>query len=112
VVGAVVGATLGSLLERNVYLNISDWLSSYFALQLIFLILAFAVLAHFYCAACHLNAVLIKRCSFGGCVLIIILTFFLYPRHLRIAPDASINFLPYEYNTLISGVLLLWLITL
>lgn len=112
VIGAVIGAVLGSLLERNDYLNISTWLNSFFALQLIFLILAFALLAHFYCAACHMQKTLIRKWTLFGCIFVITLMLFLYPRHLGIGPDSSIVFLPHEYNTLMAGVLLLWLITL
>ena len=112
VIGAIIGAVLGSLLERDDYLNISDWLHSLFALQLVYLILAFGILAHFYCAACDLQHMAVKRWSLAGCVLIILIVMLLYSKHLGIGPDASIIFLPHEYNTLVSGVLILWLVTL
>lgn len=112
VLGAIIGAVLGSILERNDYLNITSWLNSGSALLLILLILAFGVLLHFYCAACHLQKDTIRRWSLFGCILAIAGMLFAYPKHLGIGPDASIIFLPHEYNALMSGVLILWLISL
>jgi hypothetical protein len=36
----------------------------------------------------------------------------MYPKHLGIMPDSSINFLPHEYNVLMSMVLVMWLVAL
>jgi H+/Cl- antiporter ClcA len=112
VIGAIVGAVLGSILERNDYLDLPNWLHSFFALQLIFLILAFGICAHFYCAAYYLRKDLIRRWSLFGCVLTIGIVLFMYPKHLGIGSDASIVFLPHEYNALMAGLLILWLVTL
>jgi hypothetical protein len=112
VIGAIVGAVLGSILERDDYLTIPTWMQSFFALQFIFLIVAFGICAHFYCAAALLKKEKIKSWSRGGCALVIFLILFIYPKHLGIGEDASINFTPHPYNALMSGVLILWVAAL
>ena len=112
VIGAIVGAVLGSILERNDYLTIPTWLQSFFALQYIGLIVAFGVCAHFYCAATLLKKHRISVWFRSGCILVIVIMLLSYPKHLGIGPDSTINFLPHEYNALLSGVLVIWVITL
>ena len=112
VIGAIIGAVLGSVLERNEFLDIPDWVHSLVVFQLIFLILAFGVCAHFYCAASYLQKGAIKGLALFGCVLVIGAVLFMYPKRLTLDADTSIVFLPHEYNALMSGVLVLWLITL
>ena len=110
--GATVGAILGSLLERNNFLTVTDWLHSLAAFELILLIIAFGVLAHFHCAARLMNRDAVKRFCFYGCLALLALVLFSNPRHLGVGPDGTISFLPYEYNALIAGVLVLWIVTL
>jgi hypothetical protein len=112
VVGAVVGAVLGSILGRHDYLNPPNWLHSLFAFQLMFLILAFGICAHFYCAAHYLRKPSIAKWSLSGCILTTGLVLFMYPKHFGIGDDASIVFLPHEFNVLMAGLLLLWVATL
>jgi hypothetical protein len=112
VIGAIVGAILGSLLERNDYLNISDWLHSFFVLQFVFLILLFGLGSHFYCAACYLQKPNIGRWALASSLLALLIVLFMYPKRVGLGPDAEIVFLPHEYNVLMAGVLLLWLLTL
>jgi hypothetical protein len=112
VIGAFAGAILGSILERNDYLDLSNWMHSFYVLQFIFLILAFGICAHFYCAAAYLDKPAIRKwCSFG-CFFTIVLVVIMYPKHLGIGDDASINFLPHPYNVLMAGLLVLWLAAL
>lgn len=112
VIGAVAGAILGSILERDNYLNLPNWLHSFFALQFIFLILAFGVCTHFYCAASYLNKSTVRKWSLFGCFLTIAVVLLMYPKHLGLGKDASIIFLPHPYNVLMSGLLVLWLAAL
>jgi hypothetical protein len=111
-IGALVGAMVGSILERNDYFTISNWLESFVVLTLVLLVLLFGVFAHFYCAACFLGKDTISRWCFRGCLLSLLIVLFLYPRHFGIGPDASINFLPHAYNAVLAGILILWLATL
>jgi peptidoglycan/LPS O-acetylase OafA/YrhL len=110
--GALAGAVLGSILERHDYLSIPTWVQSFFVIQFVLLIFAFGVAAHFYCAAAFLKKPRIRNVALVGCLLIIISLLFMYPKHLGIMPDSSINFLPHEYNVLMSMVLVMWLVAL
>jgi len=112
VIGALAGAILGSLLERNDYFDISIWLDSFAVLQLICLILIFGISAHFYCAACSMDKGAIKRWAFYICIGILIGVLFLYPKNLGIGADGEIKFTPHAYNFLMAGVLVVWLLTL
>jgi len=110
--GATVGAILGSLLERNDFLDVTSWTNSLTAFELVALIITFGVLAHFHCAARLLGRAAIQRRCLYGCGAVLLLVLILYPRHLGIGPDGTITFLPYEYNALMAAVLVFWVVAL
>ncbi len=112
VIGAIVGAVLSTILSKYSYFDIAVWTDARFALYFTFLILAFGICIHFYCAAILLGRTAILRTFRFAYILILLVVWVGYAKRAGIQHNGMVIFLPNEGNSLVCGVLLIWLIGL
>jgi hypothetical protein len=110
VIGAIVGAVLSTILAQYGYFGVESWIEARFALYFTFLILAFGISLHFYCAAVLLEKRTVARIFRLTAILILIIVLIGYAKRAQVGSDGSVLFLPNPGNSLICGVLLIWLL--
>jgi hypothetical protein len=111
VIGAIIGAVLGTIIAQSPYFEISEWMQARYPLLFTFLILSYGVSIHFYCAAVVLDRPKIRTIFLALCLLIFLGMVF-YPKEVGIDPGGRVSFLPESLNVLIAGTLMIWLVAL
>lgn len=107
-IAAVVGAVLSTVLAQNNVFSIEHWYDSWPAIYLISLVLGFGVMIHFFCIAVvrKLPSVYLPSAMIAIGALFCIV--FLNRADWRFPETGEIIFLPYAYNILLAGVMLIW----
>ena len=105
-----MGAVLSTILAQYGYFAVESWIDARFALYFTFLILAFGISIHFYCAAILLEKKVIMRVFRSIALFILLIVLVGYARQAQVSVDGTFLFLPHTGNALLCGVLIIWLL--
>jgi len=99
---------MSTILAYNGAFDVQDWRETYNAIGIVFFVISYGILLHFYCAA----VVIAKSAVRNLCVvlsgLIVLYVLFLGPGVFRVEKDGAIMVKPEAVNTLLAAVLVLW----